>query len=299
MGSSLIFEAVTDFDWSSSVIGFMYKGKKRYKSFFGGFSTLAALVLIIAITILYLVKFINRNDVQIIYHENKFTRPPRLDLSKDFYIAIITQYNGMNIFRNDILNITAMYKSRHDDVYEEKPIQLFNCKKTDFPSNDSVFQILEIEKALCLNLKDIEIEGGYVNRIFDSVQVKFSLFDDFDEEIISSIFEQNKPLALIYFFDTVYALDNTSSRVENYVNYVDVNVTYNNAKRTNILFSKNELIEKKDFIISSHTSRYSNYVIDSYKDYVSARTKNEKELLQINLLSSKKKQIINISYTSF
>ena len=69
-----------------------------------------------------------------------------------------------------------MYKSRHD-VYEEKSIQLFNCKKTVFPSNDSVFQILEIEKALCLNLKNIEIKGGYVNRIFDSVQVKFSLFD--------------------------------------------------------------------------------------------------------------------------
>ena len=76
MGSSLIFEAITDFDWSSSVIGFMYKGKKRYKSFFGGFSTLTALVLIIIITILYLVKFINRNDAQIIHHENKFTRPP-------------------------------------------------------------------------------------------------------------------------------------------------------------------------------------------------------------------------------
>ena len=69
-----------------------------------------------------------------------------------------------------------MYKSRHD-VYEEKSIQLFNCKKTVFTSNDSVFQILEIEKALCLNLKNIEIKGGYVNRIFDSVQVKFSLFD--------------------------------------------------------------------------------------------------------------------------
>ena len=169
-------------------------------------------------------------------------------------------------------------------------------------SNSSIYDTLELTKAYCLNLTGIDLQGGNMNVIFHSIQLQFMMCENergcATEEETERYFEMANPTALIYFLDTVYDLQNKKSRVEKYINYIDVNVTYYNSKMTNIYFAKNELVIHSDNFFSTSQTKYCNFMIDSNRDYVSSRGKNRYEFLLVNLLSSKKEQIINIHYMS-
>lgn len=78
--------------------------------------------------------------------------------------------------------------------------------------------------------------------------------------------------------------------------FVEVNVTYKNAKVTNIYFSENEMQVDESYFFSSPPKKFIYSMIDSYRDLVSVRTEQQDEALTINLMSSKNKQIITISY---
>ena len=67
---------------------------------------------------------------------------------------------------------------------------------------------------------------------------------------------------------------------------------------TNIYFAKNELDINTDSFFTSETTTYSNFVIDSIRDHMSLRTSEQEEILLVNLLSSKRKQIMTITYMS-
>ena len=291
--SSHIVALVTDFDCSSSIVGITYRGRRRYKSLIGGVLTLLSIVSITVITLIYLVKYFSKQNKQIVYQDEKFSAPPLLDLSENFHIAVMMQFEGANSFREDIIKIEAIYIRKDESTYQEKSIELFDCEYKDFPTNVSMFDFLGLKNAKCLNLSGIDIQGGSINKIYHYVQIKFILCDD--AKIYENFFEQTKPLVLLYFLDTMYDIHSNRPHVEKYINYVDVNVTYRNAKMTNIFFSKNNINEQADRIIRPDCD-FANFVLDSYRDYESVRTEHQKNLLLINLLSSKKKQIIHISY---
>ena len=291
--SSHLISLITDFDCSSSIVGITYHGRRRYKSFLGGVLTVQSMISITVITIIYLVKYFGKQDKQIVYQDEKFSEPPLLDLSQNFHIAVMMQFSGANFFREDIIKIEAVYIRKENSTYQEKPIELFDCGYKNFPTNATMFDFLGLKKAKCLNLSGIDIQGGSINRIYHYVQIKFVLCDE--GEIYEAFFEQAKPLVLIYFLDTMYDIHSSRPHVEKYINYVDVNVTYRNAKMTNVFFSRNNINEQADRMIRSDCD-FANFVIDSYRDYESVRTEHQKNLLLINLLSSKKKQIIHISY---
>ena len=232
--SSHIVALVTDFDCSSSIVGITYRGRRRYKSLIGGVLTLLSIVSITVITLIYLVKYFSKQNKQIVYQDEKFSAPPLLDLSKNFHIAVMMQFEGANSFREDIIKIEAIYIRKDESTYQEKSIELFDCEYKDFPTNVSMFDFLGLKNAKCLNLSGIDIQGGSINKIYHYVQIKFILCDD--AKIYENFFEQTKPLVLLYFLDTMYDIHSNRPHVEKYINYVDVNVTYRNAKMTNIFF---------------------------------------------------------------
>ena len=157
---------VTNLDCCSSQIGFTYKGKRRYKSLIGGCLTIICFIVIMAIIIAYMVKYFTRAEKTIFYQDKKDLRPPLIDISNDFHIAIMMQYQGVNMFRDDMIKIKAMYKKRDDDMYSEREVTTYKCNKEDFPTyNDTVFNYLEIGNALCLNFEGVDLQGG--NRCAD------------------------------------------------------------------------------------------------------------------------------------
>ena len=100
-----------------------------------------------------------------------------------------------------------------------------------------------------------------------------------------------KPLAIVHFLDAAFDTNakKNSDRVNRFINYVDVNVTYRNAKETNIFFSQNEMDVDDNYFFHSQPKVFSYFMIDSFRDLVSVRTENQKEALLINLMSSKNK----------
>jgi hypothetical protein len=103
----------------------------------------------------------------------------------------------------------------------------------------------------------------------------------------------------VYFLDAAFVTNTkkNSEIVNRFINYVDVNVTYRNAKETNIFFSQNEMDVDDNYFFHSQPKVFSYFMFDSFRDLVSVRAENQREALLINLMSSKNKLIISISFT--
>ena len=103
----------------------------------------------------------------------------------------------------------------------------------------------------------------------------------------------------MYFLDAAFVTNTkkNSEIVNRFINYVDVNVTYRNAKETNIFFSQNEMDVDDNYFFHSQQKVFSYFMFDSFRDLVSVRAENQREALLINLMSSKNKLIISISFT--
>jgi hypothetical protein len=103
----------------------------------------------------------------------------------------------------------------------------------------------------------------------------------------------------VYFLDAAFVTNakKNSEIVNRFINYVDVNVTYRNAKETNIFFSQNEMDVDDNYFFHSQQKVFQYFMFDSFRDLVSVRAENQREALLINLMSSKNKLIISISFT--
>ena len=103
----------------------------------------------------------------------------------------------------------------------------------------------------------------------------------------------------MYFLDAAFVTNTkkNSEIVNRFINYVDVNVTYRNAKETNIFFSQNEMDVDDNYFFHSQQKVFLYFMFDSFRDLVSVRAENQREALLINLMSSKNKLIISISFT--
>ena len=218
MSSFSFYPLITSFDCCSSTIGFTYNGKRRYRAFFGGILTIICLLIIIDIIFAYSIQYFGKYEKQVFYQDKSYSRPPKIDISKDYHIAIMMQYFGANVFMDNMIRLKAVYKKKDDDTFLEIPLSLYKCKRTDFPTNNTIFDTLELANAYYLNLTGIDLQGGNINVFYHSIQIQFLMCENekgcaTDEEI-ERYFEMANPTALIYFLDTVYDLQNKKCKVE-------------------------------------------------------------------------------------
>ena len=110
MSSISFYPFIKSFDCCSSTIGFTYNGKRRYKSFFGGILTILCLLIIVGIIIAYSIQYFGKYEKQIYYQDKSYSRPPQIDISNNYHIAITMQYFGKNAFMDNMIRIKAVYK---------------------------------------------------------------------------------------------------------------------------------------------------------------------------------------------
>ena len=48
------------------------------------------------------------------------------------------QYFGANVFMDNMIRLKAVYKKKDDDTFLEIPLSLYKCKRTDFPTNNTI-----------------------------------------------------------------------------------------------------------------------------------------------------------------
>lgn len=287
-------------DFCYSIVGLSYKGHKRYKSWFGGIVSISLFFSFIGIICYYLISFISREIPKMTFEDMKYWSAPENDVSKNFTMAIMMKFNGINQFRNDLIKLSAYYYNNTESKSTQKIIDFIQCDSNLFINNQNEFLKLELSKAKCLNLTGISIQGSSVNDIFQYIQIKFLLClqgeDCYPLSDQETVFQELKPIAYIYFLDTAFQTNSKTNKVVHFINYIEVNVTHKNSKETQIYFSKNEMRVDESYFFSSSPKVFSFFMLDSFRDLVSVRTEEQDEALKLNILSSKNKSVINISY---
>ena len=217
------FAFLSDFDFCGSIAGLMYSGKRRYKSKFGGVLTIMAFTGIIVITVFYLQVFFARETPKMSSNVLKYWDPPSLNVSENFTVAVMMQYSDKNEFRDDLVQVEVFYVKKNGTERKSSPLSKIPCKKKDFTTQETLFDTLELSKAVCFDVSGTVIQGSNVNDIFSYLQVQFLLCIEgdecYDQTQIESVFEKTKPLALIYFLDTVFDTTSKSNRIKRFINY--------------------------------------------------------------------------------
>ena len=290
-------ELLTRIDFTLSIVGLNYKGDRRYKSPVGGFLSIIIFLTFVATITYHLYHFFKRTSPKYVLEDVKYFNPPEYDLSKKFIVAITTQYNGKTYFREDVLKIRATHYQRIGNdktVLELEPIP---CKREDFTDTEIIYDVLGLSNALCLNLSGLSIQGSAINNFYKYVNLKYTICEgDNCAPNIEEIIGNENPITYIYFLDTVFQINNSSHPTRNFINYVDLNISFGDSKMADIFFSKNELRIDDSYFFAAPPKRHTAYMIDSFRDMVSTRTANQKELLSVKLLSSKNSEVYKISF---
>lgn len=290
---------IKSFDFSGSVVGFIYQGKRTYHSIIGGLLSIMMMFGIIIILVAYLDVFFRRTKTKMTFEDKKYYAPPLLNLTDNFAFVVMTQYGEKNMIRNDIIKIDAVFKVKNGTDWKFKPIDSMPCH----PVSDSpidLFNKLELSKGICFNTSGLGIQGSHVTDILQFLQLNFRLcMNDtncYSEEKIKEYIERTKPVALFYFVDATFEIYNHSNRVSEFYNYIDINLTYQNNKETNIYFSLNELLVDEHYLFPGKPVNYSRYMIESSQDKGAIRSSQETTILSFNLKSSNYKSTIHISF---
>jgi hypothetical protein len=93
----------------------------------------------------------------------------------------------------------------------------------------------------------------------------------------------------VYFLDAAFVTNTkkNSEIVNRFINYVDVNVTYRNAKETGVFFSQNEMDVDDNYFFHSQPKVFPYFMFDSFRDLVSVSESGESTRSTANLLNVK------------
>ena len=146
---------------------FRYKTKDKYSTPCGGFLFLLFVVLALTFGIYYLIPFINRKNLSIIYYTMNIPETEVIKL-KDSQAAFAIGLDCENKTAQDpyeIFNLEikyVLYTKDMDGKYDKKktPLATHLCTYNDFYNNyDTSFDYLGMKNYLCLDNNDHKIEA--------------------------------------------------------------------------------------------------------------------------------------------
>lgn len=294
------------FDFTDSIVGLTYNGNRHYKSATGGIISIIMLFGIIIIIVLNAIPYITKKHPQVWIDDIRYSTPPILDISSNFYFAIMTQEVNKTSF-NHKYQIDAIYHSDHQSIKQR--LQQFPCNQIG-SDLENLFKQMRLTNGLCFNMANTAIGGSGIDDIFQYVQIEIKMCkyipkNDKNNDICCSPDEliTNEEVigqaAQLYFIDTVFQIKNHTMPMKHYLKYINVNFSYYNNNEVNAYFEYDEMHIENNFYTLSKPAIYSHYIIDHYQFVQSYRNSKEPITIKFNLLSSHQKRIVNVSYTKF
>jgi hypothetical protein len=288
-------------DLFGSIVGLTYKNGHRYRSKVGGALSLFVFAVCFAMVIFYGKKFLDRDYPSMTIEEVKYGDPQEIS-TDDLKLVVMMKYFGRNEFHMDVFKPEVFHRSMNysSGILTERKLDQVNCTSSLFPGSESEFNKLELNKGLCVDLKNTSIRGSSLNDQYDYIAVKFSMCLDeegcMSSEELPDYIRNAKPVGIIYFHDTIFQPKNKDQFVKKFINNFDVLMTFDDFKFSNVYLSQNEMNIEKGYFIASNIEVISETAFDSFRDSVSVRTPDQKESLTINVMSSKRSQVVNIRY---
>ena len=272
---------------------FRYKTKDKYSTPCGGFLFLLFVVLALTFGIYYLIPFINRKNLSIIYYTMNIPETEVIKL-KDSQAAFAIGLDCENKTAQDpyeIFNLEikyVLYTKDMDGKYDKKktPLATHLCTYNDFYNNyDTSFDYLGMKNYLCLDNNDHKIEGIYSNQLFSYYE--FSLTSKGHTSYAEKYLKVNDCKLQMFYTDITIDLNNYKEPIKPFLNsffvqlnptlYIKRNVFFMNQ----YLYDDDELItvfddEQKPKQTKTLFSRYEEYSL-----YLGLDRENNKPLISI------------------
>jgi len=286
-------------------LNFKYKTKDKYSTPFGGFILLLFCILALAFGIYYLIPFLNRKNLSIIYYTMNIPETERISLKESkaaFSIGLDcedkTEIKANDIFKLDI-NYVLYIKNMSGHYNKNKTfLSSHNCRYEDFYNNyNTSFQYLNLKKYRCLDDYDHNIEGIFSDQIFSYYE--FSLTAKTTTDVIEKYLMANDCKLQMYYTDITIDLYNYEEPIKPFLNSLFIQLNPTLFIKRNIFFMNQYLYdddallavfdeEQKPKQMKTLFSRYEEYslylgldrektkplsVIDYAKVYIRADTK--------------------------
>ena len=272
---------------------FRYKTKDKYSTPCGGFLFLLFVILALTFGIYYLIPFINRKNLSIIYYTMNIPETEVIKL-KDSQAAFAIGLDCENKTAQDpyeIFNLEikyVLYTKDMDGKYDKKktPLATHLCTYNDFYNNyDTSFDYLGMKNYLCLDNNDHKIEGIYSNQLFSYYE--FSLTSKGHTSYAEKYLKVNDCKLQMFYTDITIDLNNYKEPIKPFLNsffvqlnptlYIKRNVFFMNQ----YLYDDDELItvfddEQKPKQTKTLFSRYEEYSL-----YLGLDRENNKPLISI------------------
>ncbi len=90
-------------------------------------------------------------------------------------LVVMMKYFGRNEFHNNVFNVEIFHRSVNYSSGKliERKLDSVNCTSSMFSDSESEFDRLELNKGICVNLKNTSIKGSSLNDQFSYISIKF------------------------------------------------------------------------------------------------------------------------------
>ena len=234
---------------------FKYKTKDKYSTPFGGFILLLFSILALTFGIYYLIPFLNRKNLSIIYYTMNIPKTERIRL-KDSKAAFAIGYDceeRTGIKASDIFNLEILYvlyiKDMQGDYDKNKTTLSFHkCTYEDFYNNyNTSFQYLGLKDYICLDNYDHNIEGIYSDQIFSYYEFSLTAKNN-NSDIIEKYLKENDCKLEMYYTDITIDLYNYKEPIKPFLNSYFIQLNPTLFIKRNMFYMNQYLYDDDSFI---------------------------------------------------
>jgi len=282
-------------DLFGAPFNFKYKKHEKYSSSLGGLIIVLFTILTLTFGIYYLIPFLNRKNLSIIYYTMNLPKTEQIKLQDSkavFAIGLDCDSNG-RFKADDVFNLESRYViyTKNTEGGYDKDKQLLPshyCKYKDFYNKyNTSFDYLRLKGYQCLNNYSQTLEGIYSGQVFSyyefSVNAKNTskvAFDSVDEYLM----ENDCKLQIVY-TDITIELSNYKEPIKPFLNsfFIQLNpilfIKRNVYFMNQYLYDDDQLLtifneEQKPKEMETLFSRYEEYSLYLGLDRESTRPKN-------------------------
>ena len=292
---------------------FKYKTRDKYSTPIGGFILLLFIFAALTFGIYYMIPFINRNNLSIIYYTMNIPKTEKINLSQSkaaFSIGLDCE-DKTTLKANDVFKLQSTYilyiKNMTGHYNKDKtPLPSHLCKYEDYYNNyNTSFDYLGLKKYHCLDIYDHNIEGIYSDQIFSYYEFSLTARDKTDD--VEEYLKYNDCKLQIFYTDITIDLSNYKEPIKPFLNsfFIQLNPTLfikrNVFFMNQYLYDDDEILavfneEQKPKQIKTLFSRYEEYSLYVGLNRAQTSPSNDKDYAKIYIRADTKKTEIRRTY---
>jgi len=292
-------------DALGTTVGIRYKGYNTTRSKFGGIMSIFMIIVTLTTIAFFGNMYLSGSQVSMMNNIIKFWNSQNITLNSDFKLGFSNQYGGKQMFRDDIWQITAAYVTTNstNSQVSQKPLSKYPCNVDEWNGVESQFNLMKMNQALCINTNNLTLEGNYNTEIFSFISITWTLVANITDPTINTKLSSEigtlMPLATLFVKEGMTSLNGKNLVTTNYINAINVNLTYGNIKDIEVQLSNEEYNMSLDRILFTDKVIKNIFVVNRVQEKISVRPAAFTKSFTFIIDTSNTKNISSIYFMSF